>query len=159
MRNKIQPEGSETQFGFMTDKSTRNAIFSLRTLMVQKDLYLCLIDYSMAFDEVKHSDQCDILLRHNCNGKYLRVIRNLYWEQAATIKTDNDCSVYKPICKGGRQGCVFSPHLFNIYNNIILRNIKHHENVRVGGNNINNLRYADDTVLIADSEEKTAKHP
>ena len=81
----------------------------------------------------------------------------MYWEQEAPIRIDDDCSVYKPICRGGRQGCVFSPDLFNIYNEMIVRNIKHH--VRVGGNNINNLRYADGTVLIADSVEKTAKHP
>ena len=112
-------------------------------------MYLCFIDYSKAFDKVKHSGLFDILLRHNCDGKDLRVIRNLYWEQEATIRIDDDCSAYKPICRGVRLGCVFSPDLFNIYSEIILRNIKHHEGVRVEGNNINNLRYADGTVLIA----------
>ena len=112
MANKILLEISETQFGFIADKGTRNAIFSLRTLMeraieVQKDLYLCLIDYTKALDKVKHSDLFDILLRHNCDGKDLRVIRNLYWEQEATKRIDDECSVYKPICRGVRQGCVF----------------------------------------------------
>ena len=121
---------------------------------VQNDLYLCFIGYSKAFDKVKHFDLFEILLKHKCDGKDLRVLRNLYREQEATIRIDDDCSVYKPICRGVRQGCVFSPDLFNIYSKIILRNIERHEVVRVGGNRINNLRYADDTVLIADSEEK-----
>ena len=112
MRNNILPEISETQFGFMADKGTRNAIFALRTLMeraieVQKDLYLCFIDYSKAFDKVGHSDLFDILQGINCDGKDLRVIRNLYWEQEAAIRVDSDCSEYRPICRGVRQGCVF----------------------------------------------------
>ena len=148
MRNKIIPEISVTQFGLMTDKGTRNAIFSLKTPMewaieVQKDLYLCFIDYSKAFDKIEHSGLFGVLLRLKCDGKDLRVIRNLSWELEATIRIDDDCSVYKLICRGGRQGCVFSPHLVNVYSEMILRNIKHHEGVRVGGKNINNLRYAD----------------
>ena len=145
-------------------KSTRNVIFSLRTfteraIEVQKDLYLCFIDYffSKAFDKVKYSDLFDILLRHNCDGKDLRVIRNLYWEQEATLKIDDDCSVFKPICRGVRQGCVFfflQTSSIELYSEMILRNIKHHDGVRVGGSKINNLRYADDTILIPDSEEK-----
>ena len=54
----------------------------------------------------------------------------------------------------GDRAAFLSPVLINVYSEMILRDIKHHEGVRVGGNNINNQRYADDTVLIADSEEK-----
>ena len=87
MINKILHEISETQLGFMKDK-------------VQKNLYLCCIDYSNAFDKVKHSDLFEILLRYNCDGKDHRVMRNLYWEQEATIRIDDDCGVFKPICRG-----------------------------------------------------------
>ena len=67
MRNKILLVISETQFGFMAYKGTKNAIFSMRNLMeraieVQKDLYLCFINYSKAFDKVKHSHLFDILV-------------------------------------------------------------------------------------------------
>ena len=79
----------------------------------------------------------------------------MYWEQEPTIRIDDDCSVHTPICRGVRQDCVFfSPDLFNIYSEMILRNIKYHEGVSVGGNNLNNLRDAEAKVLIADSEEK-----
>ena len=80
----------------------------------------------------------------------------MYWEQEATIRIDDDSSVYKPICMGSEVGLrfFFPPDLFNIYSEMILRSIKHYECVRVGGNNISNLRYADNTVLIADSKEK-----
>ena len=81
-----------------------------RAIEVPKDLYLCFIDYSKAFDKVKYSDLFDILLRRNCDGKDLIVIRNLQWKQETTIRINNDCSVYKPICTE----VVFSPDLFNI---------------------------------------------
>ena len=71
-----------------------------RAIEVQKDLYLCFIDYTKAFDRVKHSDLFDILLRHNCDGKDLGVIKILYRKQEVTIRIDDDCSVHKPICSG-----------------------------------------------------------
>ncbi|XP_060065586.1 uncharacterized protein LOC132545924 [Ylistrum balloti] len=82
MRNEILPEISETQFRFMADKGTRNTIFALKTFLersieVQKDLYLCLIDYSKAFDNIRHSDLFDILTGLYIDGKELRVLRNI----------------------------------------------------------------------------------
>lgn len=157
IRSKIHPEVSETQFGFVADKGTRNAIFTLsmlieRCIQMQKDLYLCFIDYSKAFDKVKHQHLFNILQDLDIDGKDLRIIRNIYWEQESAIRYEGEISEFRPIKRGVRQGCVLSPDLFNIYSEIILRNIEHLDGIKVGGKNINNLRYADDTVLIAESD-------
>ena len=78
---------------------------------------------------------------------------NLYWTQKAYIQLEQDLSGEILIKRGVRQGCVLSPCLFNLYTEMIFRHIADTEGVIVGGVNINNLRYADDTVLLADSEE------
>ena len=146
------------QFGFVPDKSTRNAIFTLsmlaeRCIEMQKDLYLCFIDYSKAFDKVRHEKLFNILEHLDIDGKDLRVIRNLYWDQSAAVRIGGELSEYTLIKRGVRQGCVMSPDLFNIYSEMILRNLENYPGVKINGVNINNIRYADDTVLIADSEE------
>ena len=156
MRKSLRPE--KVQFGFVPDKSTRNAIFTLsmlaeRCIEMQKDLYLCFIDYSKAFDKVRHEKLFNILEHQDIDGKDLRVIRNLYWDQSAAVRIGGELSGYKLIKRGVRQGCVMSPHLFNIYSEMILRNLENYPGVKINGENINNIRYADDTVLIADSAE------
>ena len=85
MRKSLRPEISTKQFGFVRDKGTRNAIFTLSMLMercieVQKELYLCFINYSKAFDKVKHEKLFEMLENLDIHGKDLRVIRNLYWD-------------------------------------------------------------------------------
>ena len=158
MRKSLRPEISQLQFGFVPDKSTRNAIFTLsmlaeRCIEMQKDLYLCFIDYSKAFDKVRHEKLFNILEHLDIDGKDLRVIRNLYWDQSAAVRIGGELSEYTLIKRGVRQGCVMSPDLFNIYSEMILRNLENYPGVKINGENINNIRYADDTVLIADSEE------
>ena len=86
------------------------------------------------------------------NGKDIRLIVNLYWTQKAYIQLEQDLSGEIMIKRGVRQGCVLSPCLFNLYTEMIFRHIEDMEGVIVGGVNINNVRYADDTVLLADSE-------
>ena len=86
--------------------------------------------------------------------KDLRLIRNLYWEQAACMRVGNDTSEYSKIKRGVRQGCVLSPDLFNLYSEQILRELNESGGFVIGGNNITNLRYADDMVLLPDSQEK-----
>ena len=90
----------------------------------------------------------------NIDGKDLRIVRNIYWEQTAAMRIGNDLSAFQDIKRGGvRQGCVLSPDLF-IYSEIIMRAIEGMPGIHVGGCNMNNIRYADDTVLIADNENE-----
>ena len=70
------------------------------------------------------------------------------------MRVANEESALQEIKRGVRQGCVLSPDLFNMYSEIIMKDLVDLDGIKFGGRNINNIRYADDTVLIADSEEK-----
>jgi len=158
-RNKVRQEISDEQYGFMKDRGTRNAIYMMRLMAeraieMQRDLYVCFIDFKKAFDRVKHKDLMVMLNDIKIDSKDLRVIQDLYWRQQAAIKIDKDVSKYVEIKRGVRQGCVLSPDLFLLYSEIIMREIKDIDGIKVNGENINNVRYADDTALIADSESK-----
>ena len=103
---------------------------------------------------MRHTDLTDILLRLNLDGKDIRLITNLYWSQLSAVNIDNSLTSWIEIKRGVSQGCVLSPDLFSIYGEIIMRNIIVMEGISIGGVNINNIRHADDTVIIADSAEK-----
>ena len=158
VRNKINPEIAEEQCGFVEGKGTTNAIFILRTLIeraleIQKDVYLCSIDYTKAFDRVRHVEIIKELTKLRIDGKDLRIIKNMYWEQTAAMRVEGEISAFQKIKRGVRQGCILSPDLFSLCSEIIMRNIEGQPGVRVGGHNINNLRYANDTVLISENEK------
>ena len=85
------------------------------------------------------------------------LLRNLYAGQEATIRTRHRITDWFQIGKGVRQGCILSPCLFNFYAEYIMRNTELEETqagIKIAGRNINNLRYADDTTLMAESEEE-----
>ena len=158
VRNKINPEIAEEQCSFVEGKGTTNAIFILRTLIeraleIQKYVYLCFIDYTKAFDRVRHDEIKKKLTKLKIDGKDLRIIKNMYWEQTAAMRVEGEISAFQKIKRWVRQGCVLSPDLFSLYSEIIMRNIEGQPGIRVGGHNINNLRYADDTVLISENEK------
>ena len=75
-------------------------------------------------------------------------------DETPPIGSPDHLTAWTIIQRGVRQGCVLSPDFFSLYGEIILRSILNEEGIQIGGRNINNIRYADDTVLIADSEEK-----
>ncbi|GFN84653.1 endonuclease-reverse transcriptase [Plakobranchus ocellatus] len=81
----------------------------------------------------------------------------MYWEQTAAMRIENKTSTFQDIKRGVRQGCVLSPDLFSLYSEIIMRNLENHPGIKVGEQNINNSRYADDTVLIAENKEDLQK--
>ena len=124
-----------------------------RCIEVQKDLFICFIDYSKAFDKVRHDELFKILEGLDIDGKDLGIIRNLYWNQNAAVRIEGEFSEYKQIKSGVRQGCVLSPDLFNIYSETIIRTLGDSPGIKINGETINNIRYADDTALIADSKE------
>ena len=84
------------------------------------------------------------------------LLRNLYAGQEATVRNGHGTTDWSQIGKGVCQGCLLSPYLFNLYAVYIMRNAGLEEaeaGIRIAGRNINNFRYADDTTLIAESEE------
>ena len=96
-RSRIRLEIGKEQCGFVQDAGTRNAIFMIRMLSeraieMQKDLHLCFIDYTKAFDKVQHEELLGMLGKLDIHGKDLRIVRNLYWEQTACMRIDNDLS-------------------------------------------------------------------
>ena len=85
------------------------------------------------------------------------LLRNLYSGQEATVRTGHRTAAWFQIGKGVHQGCILSSWLFNLYAEYIIRNAGLDEaqaGVKIAGSNINNLRYADDTTLMAESEEE-----
>ena len=84
------------------------------------------------------------------------LLRNLYGGQEATVRTGRGTTHWFQIGKGVHQGCILSPYLFNLYAEYIMRNARLDEaqaGIKIAGRNINNLRYADDTTFMAESEE------
>ena len=85
------------------------------------------------------------------------LLRNLYAGQEATVRTEHGITDWLQIGKGVRQGCILSPCLYSLYAEYIMRNAGLEETqagLKIAGRNINHLRYADDTTLMAESEEE-----
>ena len=118
--------------------------------------YFCLIDYAKAFDCVDHSKLWKILKEMGIPDHLTCFLRNLYAGQEATVRTGHGTMDWFQIQKGVCQGCILSPCLFNLYAEYIMRNAGLDEaqaGIKIARRNINNLRHADDTTLMAESKE------
>ena len=119
-------------------------------------MYFCLIDHAKAFDCVDHIKLWRILKEMGIPHHLNCLLRNLYAGQEAAVRIGHGTTDWFQIGKGIRQGCKLSPCLFNLYAEYIMRNAGLFEaqaGIKIAERSINNLRYADDTTLMAESEE------
>ena len=123
----------------------------------QKNIYFCFIDYAKAFNYVDYSKLWKILKEIGIPDHLVCLLRNLYAGQEATVRTGHGTIDWFQIGKGVCKGCILSPCLFNLYEEYIMRNAGLEEaqpGIKIAGRNINNLRYADDTTLMAECKEE-----
>ena len=123
----------------------------------QKNIYFCFIDYAKAFDCVDHNKLWKILREMGIPDYSTCLLRNLYAGQEATVRAGHGTTDWFQIGKQVRQGCILSLCLLNFYAEYIMRNAGLEETqagIKIARRNINNLRYADDTTLMAESEEE-----
>ena len=117
----------------------------------------CFIDYAKVFDCVDHKKLWKILKEMGIPDHLTSLLRDLYAGQEATVRTGLGTTDWYQLGKGVHQGCIFSPCLFNFYAEYRMKNAGLEETqagIKIAGRNIDNLRYADDTTLMAESEEE-----
>ena len=155
----------DVQAGFRKGRGTRDQIASIcwiteKAREFQKNMYFCFIDYSKAFDCVGHNKLWKILKEMEIQDHLTCLLRNLYAGQEARtsqVRTRHGTTDWLQIGKGVHQGCILSPCLFSLYAEYIMQNAGQNEaqaGIKIAGRNINNLRYVDDTTLMAKSKEE-----
>ena len=120
-------------------------------------MYFCFIDYAKAFDCVDHNKLWKILQEMGVPDHVTCLLGNLYSGQEATFRTRRGTTDSFKFGKGVCKGCILSPCLFNLYAEYIMRNAGLEETqagIKIARRNINNLRYEDDTTLMAESEQE-----
>ena len=152
----------DVQASFRKGRGTRDQIANICWIIekareFQKNIYFCFIDYAKASDCVDHNKLGTILKEIEIPDHLTCLLGNLYAGQEATVRTGHRTTEWFQIVKGVRQGCILSPCLFNLYAEYMMRNAGLEEaqaGIKIARRNINNLRYADDTTLMAESEEE-----
>ena len=157
LKPKIETEISDCQAGYRTNRGTIDMLFVLQVLIekvinTDQELFITFIDYSKAFDGVIHQNLFKNMVKMGFPGHLVSLVASLYTDQQATIRWNGQNCDFFNIKKGVRQGCILSPHLFNTYTEHVMRKADTDDmGIKIGGRNLTNLRYADDTALLADN--------
>ena len=161
LQQYLNHELPDVQAGFRKGRGTRDQIANICWIIeeareFQKNIYFCFIDYAKAFDCVDHNKLWKILQETRIPDRLTFLLRNLYAGHKAAVRTGDGTADWFHIGKGVHQGCVWSLCLFNLYAEYIMRNFGPDEaqaGIKIAGRNINNLRYADDSTLMVESEQ------
>ena len=162
LQQYVNHELSDVQAGFRKGRGTRDQIANIcwiikKARKFQKNIYFCYLDYAKAFDCVDHNKLWKMLKEIGMPDYLTCLLRNLYAGQEVTVKIGHGTTDWFQIGKGVCQGCILSPCLLNLYVEYIMRKAGLDEaqaGIKITGRNINNLRYADDTTLMDESEEE-----
>ena len=152
----------DVQTGFRKGRGIRDQIANIYWIIekareFQKNIYFYFIDYAKAFDFVDHDKLWKIFKETGIPDHLTCLLRNLYAGQEATVRTGHGTTDWFQIGKGVPQGCILSPCLFNFYAEYIMRNVGLDEaqtGIKIARRNINDLRYVNDTTLMAECEEE-----
>ena len=150
------------QAGFQRGRGTRHQVANICRIIekereFQKNIYFCFTDYAKAFDCVDQNKLRKFLKEIGIPDHLTCLLRNLYAGQEATVRTGYGTMDWFKIEKGVHQGCILSPCLFNLHAEYLIRNARLDESqtgIKTARRNINNLIYADDTTLMAESEKE-----
>ena len=152
----------DIQAGFRKGRGTRDQIENIPWIIekareFQKKIFFCFIDYAKAFDCVDLNKLWKILKEMGIPDHLTCLLKKLYAGQETTVRTGHGTTDWFQIGKGVHQGCILSPCSFNLYAEYIMRNAGLEEaqaGIKIAGWNFNNLRYANNTTLMAESEEE-----
>ena len=148
----------KTQFGFRKGCGTREAIgmrvICERSLEHGNDVFICFVDFEKTFDRIDWVKMVKILKKIGVDRRDRRLIMNLYMNQKAVIKIQQEVSDECEIGSGVRQGCCMSPLLFNIYAEAMMIEAMEgiEEGIKIGGKLLNDVRFADDQGMITRSQ-------
>jgi len=150
----------DVQAGFRNGRGTRDQIANICWIIkkareFQKSIYFCFTNYAKAFDCMDHNKLWKIFKEMRIPDHFTCLLRSLYIGQEVTVRTVHGKMDWFQTGNGVRQGYIMSPCLFNLYAEYIMWNVGLDKaGIKISERNINNLRYADDTTLMAESEEE-----
>ena len=162
LQQYVNCERPDVQAGFRKGRGTRDRSASILWIIkkareFEKNIYFWFIDFAKAFDCVDHNKLWKILKEMRITDHFTCLLRKLYTGQETTLRTGHGTTDWFQIRKGVCQGCILSPCLFNLYAKYTVRNSGLEEaqaRIKISRRNTNNLRYTDDTTLMAESEEE-----